>query len=240
MPFRLCWFLSIMGGALLAGLRAETPPLLATAFERWAAGREDLAFTQQTRFFLDDGNVKAERVERYDPSLPDSRRWRLVEVDGRPATGEQRARWEAKKNGKPKRKVVKSPAEYLDLEHATLLDETPNSARFEIGLRPEAARLLAVENISVVVTVDSKSGSVARITAALRQPIRVLLGLARITDLDADIRIEPADEDSALRSGEVQSGSTASVTMSKLGSPVEYSWSDFKRVTSFAASKVAK
>ena len=225
-----------MGGALFPGLRAETPPLLATAFERWAAGRNDLAFTQQTKFVLEDGNVKEERIERYDPSLPDRGRWRLIEVDGRPATDEQRARWEAKKNGKPRKKVVKSPTEYLDLEHATLLDETPESARFEIGLRPEVASLLAVEKISVVVTVDKESGSVARITAALRQPIRVLLGLARITDLDIDIRIEPADEDSALRSGEVQSGSTASVTMSKLGSPVEYSWSEFKRVTSFAGS----
>lgn len=207
--------------------------MLAKAVEQWAAGREDLAFTQQTRVFLDDGKVKEERVERYDPSLPDSRRWRLIEVDGRLATGEQREKWEARKNGKPRKKVVKSPAEYLDLAHATLGDDTPTSARFEIGLRPEAARLLAVEKIAVVITVDKESGSIAGIAATLRQPIRVLLGLARITGLDIDVRIEPADEDSAQESGEVQTGSTAHVTMSKLGNPMEYNWSDFKRVASY-------
>ncbi len=73
--------------------------------------------------------------------------------------------------------------------------------------------------------------------ATLRQPIRVLLGLARITDLDIDVRIEPAAEDSTQKSSEVQTGSTARVAMSKLGNPMEYNWSDFKRVKSFVGSK---
>lgn len=237
MRHRFCRLILILGGALSPGLRAEMPPLLAKAVEQWATGREDLAFTQQTRFFLDDGQVKEERVERYDPSLPDSRRWRLLEVDGRPATFEQRQKWETRKNGKPRKQVVKSPAEYLDLEHATLVGETPGRARFEIGLRPEAARLLAVEKIAVVITVDKERGTIARIAATLRQPISVLLGLARITDLDLDVRIEPAGADSAQKSGEVQIGSTARVAMSKLGYPMEYNWSDFKRVTSFGGRK---
>src|ERR1039458_3268933 len=239
MPYRFCWFIFILCGAFSAGMHAETPPLLAKAVVLWATGREDLAFTQQTRFFLDDGNVKQERIERYDPSLPDSRRWRLIEVDGRPATDDQRKKWESRKNGRPRKKVVKSPGEYLDLDRATLVDETPRSARFEIGLRPEAARLLAVDKIAVVITVDKESGRIVRIAATLRQPISVLLGLARITDLDIDVRIEPADEDSEQKSGDVQTGSTAHVTMSKLGDPMEYNWSDFKRVTSFGGPKAS-
>jgi hypothetical protein len=69
----------------------------------------------------------------------------------------------------------------------------------------------------------------------LRQPIRVLLGLARITDLDLDVRIESADEESDRKAGEVQTGSTARVTMSKLGYPMEYTWSNFRRVVTFVA-----
>jgi hypothetical protein len=220
-------------GVFSSGLRAAAPPLLEKAFEHWAVGRDDLAFTQQTRFFSDDGNVKTERVERYDPSLPDSSRWRLIKVDGQPASDEQRKKWETWKNGRPRKKVVKSPAEYLDLEHATLVDETAENARFEISLRADAARRLAVEKIAVFITVDRKTGSFVLIAATLRQPIRVLLGLARITDLDIDVRIEPGDEDSDRQSGEVQAGSTARVTMSKLGFPMEYNWSDFERVTAF-------
>ncbi len=232
-PGRLCRLTLALGWAFLPELRAATPPLLATAFEQWATGREDLAFTQQTRFFFDDGKVKEERIERYDPSLPDRKRWRLVEVGGRPASAEQREKWEAEKNRKPRKKVLKSPAEYLDLEQAVMIDDTPKNSRFEVGLRPEAARLLTVEKISVVITVDKASRRIAHIAATLRQPIRVLLGLARITDLDLDVGIEPAGGDSPQQSGDVQAGSTARVTMSKLGTPMDYNWSDFKRVASY-------
>ena len=237
MTLQSFWFSWLILGASFQGLRAEPPPLLAKAIGQWVAGREDLAFTQQTRFFVEDGKVKNERVERYDPSLPDRQRWRLIEVDGKPATDEQRKSWESSKNGHPRRKVVKSPAEYLDLDNARLVANTPKSARFEVGLRPEAMRLFSVEEIVVAITVDKESGGVVRISATLRQPINVLLGLARITGLDIDVRIEPVDNASAQNSAEVQSGSTASVTMSKLGNPMEYNWSDFKRVTSFGRPK---
>jgi hypothetical protein len=98
-------------------------------------------------------------------------------------------------------------------------------------------RLLAVDDILVAITVDKGSGGIVRISATLRQPISVLLGLARITDLDVDVRIQSVDKGSAQKSGEFQIGSTARVTVSKLGNPMEYNWSDFKRVTSFGKSK---
>jgi hypothetical protein len=233
MTCRFFWSILFALIAPFPGLLAGAPPLLAKAFEQWVAGQEDLAFTQQTRFFIGDGKVTKERVERYDPSLPDSQRWRLVEVDGQPATDEQRKKWESSKNRSPRKKVVKSPFEYLDLNNARLVENTPKSARFEIGLRPEAMRLLALEEIAVSITVDKESGGIVRISATLRQPISVLLGLARITDLDVDVRIGPGNRGSAQKPGEVQSGSTARVTMSKLGNPMEYNWSDFRRVTSF-------
>jgi len=223
----------LFGAAVVSGLRAETPPLLAAAFAQWTEGRNDLAFTQQTRFLTDDGQVKQERLERYDPSLPDSQRWRLLEVDGQPATDAQRKKWETKKNGKPRKNVVKSPSEYLDLENAKEVDDSPKSARFQIGLKSEVARLLAIDKIDVDVTIDKTSGGIAHVTAGLREPMRVLLGLANITDLAIDVRLELPEDGSGQNAGEVQSGSTASITLSKFGSPMEYNWSDFKRVSSF-------
>jgi hypothetical protein len=217
-----------------AGLRADAPPLLMKALQRWTVGKGDLAFTQETRAFLSDGGVKEERVERYDPSLPDSRRWRLKEVNGVPATDEQRRKWESRKNSRPRTKVDETPSKYLDLNNAILVSETPKDARFKVPVRPEAQRLLAIENIEVVITVDKQTGSIAGIGATLREPIRVLLGVARITDLDVDLRINPVDEGSPDPIDEVESGSTARVKISKLGRPVEYSWSDFKRVIVFA------
>jgi hypothetical protein len=233
--FRRFWL--ILCGGLFPGLHAETPPLLAKAFAQWAGGRGDLAFTQQTRFFFEDGRVKAERIERFDPSLPESSRWRLIEIDGRPATDEQRKKWEAKKNRKARKKVVRPPADYVDLEHAVLLEDSPKDARYEIRLRPDAARLLGVQKIAALVTVDKESGSIVRITAALHEPVRVLMGLARITDLDIDVNIEPGEEDSTPKAGEVATDSTASVSISELGNPMEYNWSDFKRVMTYGGAQ---
>jgi hypothetical protein len=233
MPRRLFLLLAFLCGLLPASRGAEAPPMLARALQKWSAEQGELAFTQQTRAFLPDGKVREERIERYDPSQPDSRRWRLVEVNGSPATDEQRKKWESRKNGKPRRKVDKSPLDYLDLEHAGLVSETPKDARFRIPIRPEAQRLVSLGDVDLVITVDKQSGNVSGIGAALREPIRVLLGLARITELDVDIRIRPVDETSSPVPDDVESQSTARVKISKLGAPVEYNWSDFKRVTPF-------
>lgn len=233
MSHRIYWLVLALLGAFATSVHAEAPPLLRKAFARWATGFEDMAFTQQTRRFQDNGEVLESRVERYDPSLPDTRRWRLLEVNGVPASAGQRATWEERKNGRARKVVVKAPYEYLDLDQASLLDQTPTKARFEIGLRPETARLLALEKISILVTIDKETGSIIFIAATLRKPIRVLLGLAKITDLDVDVRIEPAVEKSDLNSGGVMVGSTARVRISKLGMPMQYDWSDFKRVASY-------
>jgi hypothetical protein len=234
MSRRFSLFLLALSIAATHGLRAETPPLLAVGIQRWTAGQGDLAFTQQTRTFRADGTVKNERMERYDPSLPDSRRWRLVEIDGQPATDEQRQKWESRKNGKPRTRVDESPSKYLDLDHATVIGETSRDVRFKIPVRPTAEHLLSVEGIDVVITVDKRSGNISGVGAALRDPIQLLLGLVQVTDLDVDLRINPVEEGSSQSSDEVESGSTARVMVSRLGRPVEYNWSDFRRVAPYA------
>ena len=135
---------------------------------------------------------------------------------------------------KAKAKVDESPSKYLDLDNATLIGENARDVRFKVPVRSEVQRLLAADNIDVVITVDKQTGNIAGIGAALRQPIRVLMGVARITDLDVDLRINPVEPLDA--TGDVEAGSTARVKMSKLGRPVEYNWSDFRRVTSFSGS----
>jgi hypothetical protein len=234
----ISWKLSLallcLCGFVAPGLRADVPPLLAKAIQRWSAGNGDLAFTQETKRLQSDGGVKDDRVERFDPSLPDSRRWRLIEVNGQPATQDQKRKWESRKNGKPRRRVDESPAGFLDLDHSVLLGESRAAARFQVPLLPSAQHLVAVSGIDVVITVDRRTQNIARIGAVLREPIHAPLGLAEITDLDVDLKINPADVGSAESADEVLPGSSARVRMSRLGKPVEYAWSDFKRVATFA------
>jgi hypothetical protein len=60
--------------------------------------------------------------------------------------------------------------------------------------------------------------------------------VARITDLDVDVRLDPPRSDSPQDTVSVQDGSTARVTLSKLGSPTEYRWSEFERVKTYAGA----
>lgn len=230
---RALLLLAVLG---LAGFRlgAAPPPLLARALDRWAANHDEVAFTQETRFFAKDGSVKEERTERFDPSLPDDRRWHLIEVNGQAASPTLRVKVEGRKNGRPKPKVDEKPSDFLDLDHAAAVSETPALVRYQIPLRPEAQRLINVDDIEVVVTVDKASGSIVGIGAALKEPIRVLLGIARITDLDVDFRLAPVAE-GATQPSEVEAGSTARVKISRFGHAVEYNWSDFKNVVPYAA-----
>lgn len=228
-------FLFVTLGALCctAVLTAEPPPLLAKAITQLNAGLDDVALTQRTKVFADDGSVAEERLERYDPSLPDNQRWRLLEVDRRPATVDERQKWETKKNSRPRKKAIKPPIEYLDLDHAVLARETAHLAVFEVNFRPEAARLIAVDKLSVLISIEKESAAVSHIAATLREPLRVALGIVKITDIDLDVGFTPGDESSMPPAGEVRNGSTGRVVLSKFGSPMEFRWSDFKRVQSF-------
>jgi len=233
MTFRLSLHALLCSGFAAAAVPAAPPPLLAQALERWSANHQEVAFTQQTRFFTKDGALKEERLERFDPSLPDDRRWHLLEVNGAPASEELRQRVEARKNARARPKIDEKPGDYLDLDHAQTVSESASEVRYQIPLRPEAQRLINVDDIEVVITVDKRSGSIVGIGAALREPMRVLLGLAHITDLDVDFRLTPVAE-GASQPGAVKPGSSARVKISRFGRAVEYDWSDFKGVTPFA------
>lgn len=211
------------------GLVAAPPPLLEKAVNLWAEGRQDLAFTQHTRTLNDDGSVQYERVERYDPSLPDAQRWRLVAVNGRTPTEAERRDIEGKRNRKPRKSAGNPPASYLDLENARQVTETDRTAHFEVGVKREAARLVALDKLVLKVAVDKTSGTIEHISAALREPMRVAFGLAKVIDVDLDVQFEEPSEGPPPAT-EVTPDSTARVRLTKFGSPQEFSWSDFKEV----------
>lgn len=221
---------------LVPPLHAEPPALLAKAVKQWAEGRQDLAFTQRTRTLKEDQSTQYERVERYDPSLPDSQRWRLLEVNGRPPTEAERRDIEDKRNRKPRKRAGNPPATYLDLDNARQVGETDQLARFEVGVKPEASRLVDLEKLVIKIAVDKASGTIAHISAALREPMRVAFGLAKVIDVDLDVQFEePADGPPP--AGEVTADSTARVKLSKFGTPQEFSWSDFKEVPAYRGGK---
>lgn len=216
--------------ACVLSLRAETPPLLQAAVDNWVAGKQEVAFTQRTRTLADAGAVKEERVERYDPSQPDNRRWHLLEVDGKPPTEAQREAIEVPRNKKPRKHANKPPAEVLDFANATVREQTKDTVTYEVAMRSDAAWLVQTENIAVLITVGRQSRAVEHVAVSLRATVRVALGLAKITDVDFDLSF---DEPAKKGGSDDEAAGKASAAITKLGKRMEYAWSDFKRVQAY-------
>jgi hypothetical protein len=229
---RRCSAWAFLAFSLVFSARAETPPLLAEAMQKWTAETNDWAFTQRVRTF-DDDKIKLERLERYDPSRPDNQRWELLEIDGKPPTAEQREYWQQRKNRKPKRRVDKSLEDYFDFKNATPAKETAEEVRYEVPIRRDITRLVPVEKISIEVTVNKGTHRVQQVTGGLREPFRVALGLAKITDVWLDVRFDPIVNDLSSDPEATQANGTAHVVLFKMGDRAEYAWSNFKRVTPF-------
>jgi hypothetical protein len=234
--FLLC-FAMVAAVTLPVAVPAATPPLLTEAFDNWAAEIDGWAFTQRVRTF-DNDKVKLERLERYDPSRPDNERWELLEVDGKPPTAEQRETWEKRKHRKAKRKPDRTIEEYFDFPRATVASDTGDKVSFNVPVRRDITRLVSLDKIEVEVTVNKRTRSIQQITGGLKEPLRVALGLAKVTDGSIDVRFKPIVNDfsEGVDAATISPSGTARVVLFRMGDRAEYAWSDFKRVTPFAGS----
>lgn len=237
------------GVAVLLGLAASVVPaaesdLLRRAAGNWLDERDNWAFTQFAREF-DGGKLKRERLERYDPSRPDRERWELLRLDGREPTAEEKADLTERKNRKRRRHTT-PVTDYFDFARAVVVDENARTVRYALPLRSRSNWLFPVEKVSLALTVDKATQAITQVQAKIDEPFRVALGLARILDIDLDVRTElppenpgvdaphPADPAGAKPNG------TARVVVTKFGDRVEYEWSNFQRVEPHPDRKAAQ
>jgi hypothetical protein len=213
--------------------RAVSSPLLESAVENWLGERDHWAFTQRAVEY--DGDTPRERLERYDPSLPADRRWTLLAINGRTPTEQERAAWAKKKFKKSRHRFDAPIGDYFDFERAKVIGQTPKVVRYQVPLRSDKSWLFPVDKVEVVVTVNRETRGLEHLTANVREPFKVLLGLAKITDGDLDLSFLNFDPDSAGPASAQPTGS-ARVAVSKFGERAEFTWSDFKRVTPYGAT----
>lgn len=214
----------------LAAARGAAPraALLETAVEKWLGERDHWAFTQRAVEY-EDGRPR-ERLERYDPSKPGNARWTLLAINGRPPTPEEHAAWAKKKFKKNRRRFDSPIGDYFDFNDARVIAETPKLIRFEVPLRRDKNWLFQTDKVRVVVTINKETRALEHLLADIREPVKVLLGLARITDGKLDLSFLNFDDDSAPGPESTQPKGTAHVIVSKFGERVEFTWTDFKRV----------
>jgi hypothetical protein len=205
----------------LAPLHAEVPPLLNDALDNWLSSRNSWTFTQFVREY-DGKEVAEERLERYDLSRGESRRWELLKINGHAPTAQEEEAWSKRKN-RPRKRDPKPLADYVDLEGARVVQEDKQSVTYEVPLRKTAGWIFPGEKVGIVVTIDKKSRTIEKGHVNIDGPFNVALGLARVVDLDFDLEVPPG----AKGGDTAQPRGTAYAVVNKLGRRIEYSWSDF-------------
>lgn len=213
---------------LSVGAAAEGMSLLEKAVQDWLGERDHWAFTQRAVEY--EGDKARERLERYDPSRAGDARWTLLAVDGRPPTSAQHAAWAKKKFKKNRRRFDAPLSDYFDFEDARVVGETPAHIRYEIPLRNDRSWLFQAEKVRVIVSVNKETLALEHLTANVREPVKVLLGLARITDGNVDLSFLHFDDDVVPGPESAQPTGSARVSVSRFGERAEFTWSDFKRV----------
>lgn len=224
---RLACFLLLLTTGLAAP--AAPKPLLEEAVERWLGERDHWSFTQ--RAIEHERGKPRERLERYDPSKPGDARWSLLAIDGQPPTEAQRAAWAKKKFKKNRRRFDSPLGEFFDFERARPLENTAKVARYEVPLRTDKNWLFPVDKVHVIVTVNKETRALEHLSADVREPFKVLFGLAKITEGALDLSFLNFDDDAPPGPETAQPSGTARVAVSRFGERVEFTWSDFKRVT---------
>jgi hypothetical protein len=213
----------------LAFAAEPEPSLLEQAVEDWLGERDHWAFTQRAVEF--EGDKPRERLERYDPSRSGNARWTLLTINGRPPTPEQHAAWAKKKFKKNRRRMDTPLGDFFDFRDAKIVAQTPKLVHYEVPLRKDKNWLFQTDKVKVVVTVNKETRALEHLKANVREPVKVLLGLAKITDGKVDLSFLHFDDDATPGPESAQPTGSARMTVSKFGERAEYTWSDFKRVT---------
>jgi len=219
----------LLGAGAAATLTAASP-LLNRAAARWLAEGDRWAFTVHVREFA-DAEVKEDRVERFDPSKPKVDRWELVTTDGRTPTAERQVAWR-KVKARRRLSTPKSLTEYVDLENATVAGATPTGVRYNLPMRSNLNWLFPLEHVKLTVTVNRTTAAIEQVEAGLREPFHVALGLGRVVEVGFDVQMNPSREPGVV-AGPATShpAGLAHVVVTRLGERIEYTWSDFHRVT---------
>jgi hypothetical protein len=220
-------FLAALGLDLRA--QAGSSPLLNRAAAPWLAESERWAFTARVKQFA-GSDVKEVRVERYDPSKPGAARWELVSVDGQPPTPERLLAWQKAKA----RKYLQGPkvfADNFDFDNVRIVQAQGGFIRYALPLKSNHAVLFPLEHIELTVTVNRATHAIDEVKASIDQPFRTALGLARLIELNFDLKLSPRHTPVAVVTpADARPEGPARAVIARLGERIEYEWSDFHRV----------
>lgn len=195
-------------GLVSPRLVAAMPILLEEALQKISSDYDHWAYTQTTVEKNEKGKVLKEAVVRFDPSKPYAEQFTPLKVDGQPPSaadlrkyrkqGERRAKRIAEAETQGTSPARKTLGELMDLERATLVEDGPEAATFEVPLKKEGNNRLPPEKFQVIARVNKRNTAFESIVAQLRSPMRaevivkIKSGVGRLDFATVDPKFPPA------------------------------------------------
>jgi hypothetical protein len=240
---RMRWPFFLLAALWAIPAHAVVPPLLETALDKIAADYDRWAYKQRIVEKNDKGKVLREAVVRFDPSKPYAEQFTPLKLDGQEPTaaqrrkyreqGERRADRIAKAESEGTNPPRKTLGELMDLDAATLIEESAEVATFEVPLKKEGNTRLPPEKFQVLARVSKRSGAFESIVAQLRQPLRTELvvkiksGVGRLEFATVDPRFPPAVST-------ISGHGAGSILFVPVGRSYDLQRGDYQRVKPFA------
>ena len=215
---------------LLVGLTAhatELPPYLKEALNRFNPDiPSDLAYTITTK------RGEASAVERYDPSLPDERKWTLLQCNDQPATAEENSR-----NGSYR--ITTSPSlratfrrDDIDLTSVRLIREDTERAEYQSRFREDLKDPL-LHHLELRLTVLKKPAAIEQYVLQLTGAYSPVLTV-KMLELRVEATFSPPAGDRPALPRRVTSRFRGRVWIFKsIEEDVQTDYADFTRVIPF-------
>lgn len=209
-------------------LFAGAPTPLAAALRAFAAERDRWAYTERYATTDRKGAPQDSRLFRFDPSRPPEERWTLLEQNGKPPT--ERTQRKFRREMEHVRRI--KLGEYLQLDRAVVLQDTPAELVYDVPLRKENNERLPPEKFQVRVTVNRETAQLAAVDVVLREPMRMAL-VARVRKAGAGIRLRQVSPEHGPVVEFLRGEGEATVLLVKVGGAFTADRSAFKRVTPY-------
>lgn len=212
-------------------LRAEVPALLQAAVDNYARDAERWAYTQTIVSKDRKGKIEEELVVRNDPSQPYEVQWTVLKIDGKDPTAHQVEKY--RKEHDKRRKSRRSLGELLDLEKATVLEETPVTVTFEIPLSKNDNQRLPPEKFRVTARVNKVRQSFENVGVRLREAMRMALVL-KLKSGEADLNFDLVDPQFVSPVTSLRADGEGTILFVKVGGNYSATRTDFKRVKPYS------
>ena len=210
--------------------KAGPPALLAEAVRKSALDAEHWAYTQTVVSKDRDGKVKEETVVRYDPSMPFDEQWTPVRLDGKEPTDRQIKHLRAEHD--KRRKSRRALGELLDLDKATVVEETAATVTYEVPLVKNDNQRLPPDKFRVTARVNKERQAFENVAVRLREAMRLALVL-KLKSGEADLDFTSVDPQFAPPITALRADGEGSILFVKVGGNYAATRTDFKRVTPY-------